>query len=90
MPSAFMPAQAVSYGISKTNGSLLISVMGLASMISRPVCGFLLDLEPIKNRRFLFFVFWVTMAGCVTMINFGETLIAQMAYAVLYGVGTGE
>ena len=90
VPSAFMPAQAVSYGISKTNGSLLISVMGLASMISRPVCGFLVDCRPIKKGRYFFFVFWITMAGSVTMINFGETLIAQMSYAVLYGIGTGN
>ena len=90
VPSAFMPARAVSYGISKTNGSLLISAMGLASVITRPFCGILVDWGPIKKRRYFFFVFWITMAGSVTLLDFGETLIAQMSYAVLYGLGTGD
>ena len=86
---AFMPARAVSYGISKTNGSLLISVMGISSMLSRPAMGFITDVQPIKGKRFYMFHTSSLLAGCLSVVSFGPSLAAQMIYASLYGVTTG-
>ena len=89
VPSGFMPARAVSYGISKTDASLLVSAMGIASLISRPICGFVVDIGPIKRNRMYLFIFWVTMSGALSLWSFGPTLEAQMTYAILYGIAQG-
>lgn len=90
VPSAFMPARAVSFGISKTYASLLISVMGVSSLVTRPISGLLVDVQPIKRNRFYVFFAMVAMCGCVTIVNFGQSLESQMTFAVLYGISTGK
>ena len=89
IPSSFMPARAVSYGISKTDASLLVSAMGITNLISRPVCGLLMDIGPIKRNRFYLFICWVTLSGALSLYSFGPTLEAQMTYAILYGMAQG-
>ena len=90
VPSGFMPARAVSYGISKTDASLLISAMGIASLASRPLCGLLVDRQPIKRFRYYVFILWTALAGGLSLVSFGPSLEAQMTYAVLYGIAQGR
>ena len=84
-----MPARAVSYGISKTDASLLVSVICVTNLISMPLAGLLADIEPIKQYRFYLYSFWVEMAAATTLWSFGLSLEAQMAYAILYGIAQG-
>ena len=89
VPSGFLPARAVSYGISKTDASLLVSAMGVTSLISMSLAGLFADIKPIKQYRFYLYTFWVAMAGATTLWSFRPTLEAQMAYAILYRIAQG-
>ena len=58
VPFGFTPARALSFGISKTDANLLLSM---------PLAGLVADIKPIKQYRFYLYTFSVAMAGATTL-----------------------
>lgn len=89
IPFAFIPARALSYGISKTDSGLLVSAIGISSLIARLLFGILADLQGVRKHRFYIFFLTMFLSGVLSVVSFGPSLAAQMIFSVLYGIGTG-
>ena len=87
----FLPSLANSKGISKTQGALLVSVLGVCDGISRIVMSSLLDLKKVKTFRLLINSCVVLATGAITfsfpaMNTFLEFMLLCCLYGVLLGV----
>lgn len=89
MPFVFIADRAISYGISRSDSSFLLSAAGGASIFARLLMGTLVDLECIRPRRLYLYIASILIAGAVTMVSFGPSLVQQMMYAVCFGISTG-
>ena len=89
-PLVFIPDRAISFGISKDNGAMLISWLGIANMLGRIGFGFIIDLPIIRKHRLYLYCFSFIVCGVATLVNFGTELHHQIIYSIIYGTFLGE
>ena len=84
----FFAARAISFGISETNTSYLLSMMGLASFICRIVFGVIADRFRDKVLWILFSVHFINGINII-ISQFFKTFLAQALVAIIYGAAFG-
>ena len=83
------PLRAHKMGISKSLGSLLVSIMAIVSGVMRIIIGYIGD-KPWANRFFMI-GFASVLSGIVMMSSFGFTSFVHMAcYSVFVGFPSGK
>lgn len=73
-------------GLARTAAALVVSITGIANMISRLIGGFLGDHLP---KRLIVGSSVVIMALSIFVLAYATSLTMALAYAVLYGLGWG-
>lgn len=89
-PLVFLPDRAISFGMSRDMGALLISWLGVANMLGRIMFGFVIDLPIVREHRLYLYSFSFIACGVATIINFGTSLQHQIIYSVIYGTFLGK
>ena len=84
----FFAPRATSFGITETNTSYLLSIMGLASFVCRILFGVIADRFRGKVLWILFSVHFTNGINIV-LSQFYKTFLAQALVAVIYGAAFG-
>nr|KAG5696072.1 hypothetical protein BaRGS_017184 [Batillaria attramentaria] len=89
IPSTFIPPLAHTLGIDPTNAALLVSVMGIANIVSRVIVGILSD-QPWADN-FVINGLAAMVAGVATsVVPLLKTYSLLAAYCAVFGFCTGE
>ena len=88
-PYIFIVDQAISLGIEKHKADLLLSTIGISNTFGRIIIGYLGGLRKI-NRLYLYGTV-LTLCGIATTIEpFATGFVGMMAYAITFGVTSGQ
>lgn len=89
-PFTFLPDRAKQMGVDSQNSSLLLSVVGITSAIGRVLFGIVCDISAVRPYRIYLYALSFVICGWATSCSFLPSFIAQMAYAVVYGLFFGK
>jgi len=86
----FIPPLAISIGLSKLEGALVLSMAGVCDTISRLASGVILDLDRVKKFRMLVYNGALFMLAILTFcLTFVKSFAALLTIAALYGFFIG-
>ncbi|XP_064620260.1 monocarboxylate transporter 4-like [Lineus longissimus] len=88
--TTFLPALAVQRGFTKTDGSILLSVIGASDMVGRLSCGFVFDQKKVRSaRRYIYCATPFILSFFMCMIPQCQSLSHFIALCVFYGISVG-
>lgn len=89
-PIVLLPARASALGLTAENGALLVSIVGLSSIVGRIFYGLTADTSAVRPYCLYLYVSTFLGAGLVSIVNFGEKFYHQAIYAGTFGFFFGE
>ena len=89
-PFTFLPDRAKLMGIGSRDSSLLISVIGISSIVGRVMFGVICDIPAVQPYRIYFFAASFIITGLALALTFVASLAAQMVTAAVYGLFLGK
>jgi len=90
IPFTFLPHRAKLMGISSRDSSLLISVIGISSIIGKVLFGVICDIPVIKPYRILLYGLSFITCGLALSLSFVASLVVQMTCAAVFGLFLGK
>ncbi|KAK7487224.1 hypothetical protein BaRGS_00021576 [Batillaria attramentaria] len=88
IPSTFVPPLAHTLGIDSTNAALLVSIMGIANIISRVVIGFVCE-QPWADLFIINGLVAVVAGVATSVVPFLKTYTLLAVYCGVFGFCTG-
>ena len=84
----FMPAYAVSIGLSSGDASMLLSLSAVCDLVGRLTFGVIIDLDIVPSH--VWYSFMIFLSGITTLLIPTATTFNQiLIYLALYGIGSG-
>jgi len=90
-PFIYIPDRAEKeLGLTRTQGAMLLSVVGVSNTVGRVLFGFTSDHPIVRRRRLFVYNGALTVCGVATMLSvYATTYYTMIAYAATFGITIG-
>ena len=90
IPFTFLPHRAKLMGFSSRDSSLLLSVIGISSIVGKVLFGVICDIPVVKPYRILLYGMSFVICGLALSLSFVASLVVQMICAAVFGLSLGK
>jgi len=90
IPFTFLPDRGKLMGISSLDSSLLLSAIGISSIVGKILFGVICDIPTVQPHRILLYGLSFIVCGLAVSLSFAASLMAQITCAAIFGLFLGK